>query len=100
MNTSGDTSLPNSGILYGSGDLYVTFGGYNTLLSTIMGRMKTVRLGSSASQNVNRSGWNIAPTGAPVTGLFKDGAGEILNMEYRVIQQTDLFGNWYNISAI
>lgn len=100
MNSSGDMALPNSGILYGTGDVYCAFGGFNTLLSTILGRMRQVRLAAEATNNVNRSGWNIAPNGAFVTGIYKDAAGEIQNYSYRYIQQTDLFGNWANVPTL
>ena len=93
-------SLPNNGILYDTGDLYVTFSGFNTLLSTILGRMRQVRLAAEATNNVNRSGWNIAPNGAYVSGIYKDAAGEIQNYAYWYIQQTDLFGNWANVPSL
>ncbi|UXT59636.1 hypothetical protein FY134_18230 [Agrobacterium fabrum] len=99
MNSSGDMSLPNNGILYGTGDMFCAYGGLNTLLSTVLGRMRQTRLGPPGAQNVNRSGWNYAPSGAAVTGVYKDGAGEILNFEYRYVQTTDLFGNWANIGV-
>lgn len=100
MNSSGDMSLPNNGILYGTGDLFCSFSGLNTTLSTIIGRMRNVRLTAEATNNVNRSGWNIAPNGAYVTGVYKDGAGEIMNYAYRYMQQTDLFGNWVTVPTL
>lgn len=82
-----------------NGDVYVTFSGFNTNLSTILTRSRQTRLSSSSAQNVNRNGWNFAPTGAVVTGLFKDSNGEILNLEYRYVQVTDLNGNWATIPS-
>ncbi len=89
-----------NGRFYTNGDLYVTFSSFNTLLSTILGRMRQVRLAAEATNNVNRSGWNIAPNGAYFTGIFKDSSGEIQNYSYRYIQQTDLSGNWANVPTL
>jgi hypothetical protein len=100
MNNSGDMALPNSGTLYGTGDIFCAYSGLNTLLSTILGRMRQVRLSAEAATNVNRSGWNTAPNGGYITGLYKDGAGEIMNYAYRVMQQTDLFGNWVTVPTL
>lgn len=83
-----------------NGDIYVTFSSFNTLLSTILGRMRQVRLSAESTSNVNRSGWNIAPNGSYVTGLYKDSAGEIMNYAYRILQQTDLNGNWANVPTL
>lgn len=99
MDPAGNMSLPNGGIFYGTGDVYVTFSGLNTVLSTVLGRMRQARLSAEGSSNVNRSGWNVAPNGAYITGIYKDSAGEIMNYSYRYIQQTDLFGNWVTIPA-
>ena len=100
INNSGDMALPNSGTLYGTGDIFCAYSGLNTLLSTVLGRMRQIRLAAEATNNVNRSGWNIAPNGAYVTGIFKDSSGEIQNYAYRYIQQTDLFGNWANVPTL
>lgn len=100
MDPAGNMSLPNNGILYGTGDVYVTFSGLNTVLSTVLGRMRQVRLSVEAAENVNRSGWNKAPNGAYVTGIYKDASGEIQNYTYRYMQQADLFGNWVTVPAL
>lgn len=100
INNSGDMALPNSGTLYGTGDIFCAYSGLNTLLSTVLGRMRQIRLAAEATNNVNRSGWNIAPNGAYITGIFKDSSGEIQNYAYRYIQQTDLFGNWANVPTL
>ncbi|WP_216330666.1 hypothetical protein [Rhizobium sp. X9] len=100
LDTSGHMTLPNGGVVYGDGNLYCSFSGFNTTLSTILSRMRQTRLSGPAAQNVNRSGWNYSPSGAVMTAVYKDGAGEILNFEYRYIQTTDLFGNWATVPAL
>lgn len=84
--------LPDGGRLLSNGDVYNTT--YSTNLTTIINRSSNVRLSREQYQAVNANGWNVVPTGAVITALYRGGNGQIEGMNFRYLHQTDINGTW------
>lgn len=97
FNGGGNLTLPSGGILYPNGDVY--HAGYGVPLTGLTDRARKVRLGAETFQSVNTNGWNIVPGGGAITALYRGGNGQIEGMNYRMLQQTGLDGNWYNVGT-
>lgn len=101
--TDGVVYLPAGGRLASNGDLWTTWGGLNNWLLTILARSKNVRLsavgwwdrpaGQNAPDHNMGDGWVMTGLGGGYDGRVHLGYS-------RQIQQTDLWGNWFNVGSM
>ncbi len=96
--TNGQITLPGGGYIPANGDAYLS--NYSITITAMIDRARKVRLGSETFQSVNTNGWNNVPSGGAVSGMYRGGSGQIEGMNYRMVQQTDLYGNWYNVGSV
>ncbi|NSZ64609.1 hypothetical protein G6L16_021460 [Agrobacterium tumefaciens] len=98
----GTITLPSSGLIGADGNLYSTV--YGDWISNVIARAKNVRFGGVGWADLRSSGGifdsNLAPNvlcGVTTNGGLAGDNRALIALFYRTIQQTDVWGNWYNV---
>lgn len=108
FSTDSTMYLPSNGRVASNGNLWIDIDGYRDWLSNVLWRWKTVRLSSRGWWDIRSTGGyedRYADDGTVMVGITSDRSGSsnlrvVVGLFFRAIQQTDVNGNWYNVSSV